>query len=103
MVEHDGLTDARLPVVQKHGGSVVNNLYGRIGSISAIRNGAAHGDPFDTLPWGGLLEVVRDLIHCASRDRITEWQRLRAIHGENLEALLAPPPIAPEETEGPAW
>jgi len=114
--------------VQKYGGAVVRNLYETDAArearlyevqsdrkvkramaavppmtIDAIRNRAAHGDPFDTLPWGGLLEVVRDMIHYASRDRIAEWQRLRAIHGENLEALLAPQPTAPEETEGPSW
>ena len=114
VVEQDGLTDEKLPTVQKCGGAVVRNLYetdearkARLYegqgdrkvkramaaippmTIDAIRNCAAHGDPFDTLPWGGLLEVVRDLIHYASRDRIAEWQRLRAIHGEDLEALLA--------------
>ena len=114
LVERDGLTDDKIPTVQKYGGAVVRNLYETDAArearlyevqgdrkvkramaavppmtIDAIRNRAAHGDPFDTTPWGGLLEVVRDLIHYASRDRVAEWQRLRAIHGENLEALLA--------------
>ena len=30
----------------------------------------AHGDPFDGLPVGGLLELVRDLINYAYRDFI---------------------------------
>ena len=113
LVERDGLTDDKIPTVQKYGGAVVRNLYetdeareARLYevqgdrkvkrameavppmTIDAIRNRAAHGDPFDTLPWGGLLEVVRDLIHYASRDRVAEWQRQRSIHGENLEALF---------------
>lgn len=31
-------------------------------SLSEIRNQLAHGDPFETMPWAGLFEVVRDLI-----------------------------------------
>lgn len=125
VVEQDGLTDDKLPTVQKYGGAILRNLYeadqargARLYEVrdgrkvkrtmvavppitfDAIRNRMAHGDPFDTLPWGGLLEVVRDLIHFASRDRMAEWQRLRAIHGENLEALFADmgqPPDMDEE------
>lgn len=124
LVERDGLTDDKLPMVQKYGGSVVRNLYETDAArdarvyevkgdrkvkramvaappmtIDAIRNRAAHGDPFDTLPWGGLLEVVRDLIHYASRDRIAEWQRLQAIHGEKLEPLFAQMEPPPEEDQ----
>jgi hypothetical protein len=79
MVEEDGLTDDKLPTVQRCGGTVVRNLYEtkaerekRKGSkrmtIVEIRNSLAHGDPFDALPWGGLLEIVRDLIDYAYRD-----------------------------------
>ena len=32
----------------------------------------AHGDPFDGLPTGGLLELVRDLINYAYRDYVAE-------------------------------
>jgi hypothetical protein len=32
----------------------------------------AHGDPFDGLPTGGLLELVRDLINFAYRHYIAE-------------------------------
>ena len=94
VVEQDGLTDEKLPTVQKYGGAVVRNLYETDAArearlyevqgdrkakramaavppmtLDAIRNGAAHGDPFDTFPWGCLLEVVRDLVHYASRPR----------------------------------
>ncbi|OHX36628.1 hypothetical protein BJL95_02920 [Methylomonas sp. LWB] len=73
MVEHDGLVDEKLPIVQKFGGAVVSNLYrekpngqkGKVdqdGTLVGIRNSLAHGDPFDAMPWGSLLEVVRDLI-----------------------------------------
>ena len=41
-------------------------------TLAAIRNSLAHGDPFDGLPWSGLLELVRDLIHYAYRDMISE-------------------------------
>jgi hypothetical protein len=30
--------------------------------LSEIRNRLAHGDPFESMPWAGLFEVVRDLI-----------------------------------------
>jgi hypothetical protein len=39
-------------------------------TLVEIRNRAAHADPFDTMPWGGLLEVVRDVIEYAYRDII---------------------------------
>lgn len=73
MVEHDELVDGKLPIVQKYGGSVVSNFYrvrqngqeGKIdqtGTLVDIRNSLAHGDPFDAMPYGSLLEIVRDLI-----------------------------------------
>jgi hypothetical protein len=40
-------------------------------TLAAIRNSLAHGDPFDDLPWSGLFELVRDLIHYAYRDMIS--------------------------------
>ena len=89
LVEKDGLSDDKLPIVQKYGGAVVVNLYepdearkARVGTprkalipvppmtLVEIRNRAAHADPFDTTPWAGLLEVVRDLIEYAYRDII---------------------------------
>lgn len=68
-----GLVDGKLPIVQKYGGSVVSNLYrvrqnGQVdkidqtGTLVGIRNSLAHGDPFDAMPYGSLLEIVRDLI-----------------------------------------
>jgi len=33
---------------------------------------AAHGDPLEGLPGGGLLELVRDLIEYAYRDYLAE-------------------------------
>jgi hypothetical protein len=67
MVEHDGLTDGAMPIYQKYHWPVVANLYKRkkeepTMTLVDIRNSLAHGDPFDAMPWSGLLEVVRDLI-----------------------------------------
>jgi hypothetical protein len=89
MVEEDGLTDEQLPIFRKYdGGSIVRNLYetneerkargDALPSMNLVerRNRAAHGDPFDTMPAAGLIEVVRDLIEYAYRDFIQE--RLRA-------------------------
>jgi hypothetical protein len=87
MVEKDGLTDDQLPIFDKSGGgSIVRNLYetknGREARGSALppmnlverRNRAAHGDPFDSMPAAGLIEVVRDLIEYAYRDFIRQRQ-----------------------------
>lgn len=72
MIRSDKLTDEKLPIFHKSGRSVIENLCSEKGkkSISgnmnqtlvSIRNSLAHGDPFDSLPWGSLLEIVRDLI-----------------------------------------
>jgi hypothetical protein len=86
MVEDDGLTDDQIPLVRRCGGSVIANLYEPEADRKARcaksprpvppmtlverRNKAAHGDPFDTSPSAGLLEVVRDLIEYAYRDII---------------------------------
>lgn len=83
MAEHDGLTDQILPIAQRCGQPVVRYLYETDAAIEArktvggpepntlarIRNGLAHGDPFDGLNWPGLLEIVRDLIEYAYRRR----------------------------------
>ena len=67
MVEVDGLTDDKMPSYQKYGWPCVANLYkdkrkdSRM-TLVWVRNSLAHGDPFDSLPWSGLLEIVRDLI-----------------------------------------
>jgi hypothetical protein len=83
MVEQDGLSDDKIGLCKRTGGNVVSLLIVRDvrGStdenvrtqrLSEIRNGLAHGDPFDSLPWSGLLELVRDLIEYAYRDMIFE-------------------------------
>ena len=86
MVELDGLTNEKLPMFEKYGGVIIENLYEMKAArdarkntdvvppmtLSEIRNSLAHGDPFDTLPWSGLLELVHDLIEYAYRDRIAE-------------------------------
>lgn len=92
MVEEDGLTDERLPIFRKYdGGSIVRNLYETQDERKARgvalppmnlverRNRAAHGDPFDTTPAAGLIEVVRDLIEYAYRDFIQERRRAPSI------------------------
>ena len=92
MVDGDGLTDALLPFTRCYGGSIIPVLRGRRipgpGSstpdasrptLAAIRNSLAHGDPFDVLPWSGLLELVRDLIEYAYRSYLQEAQAAASV------------------------
>lgn len=73
MVESDGLTDAQIPMVTRCGGTAVDQLTGETRpTLAERRNTLAHGDPFEGLPTGGLLELVRDLINFAYRDYIAE-------------------------------
>ncbi|VVU50137.1 hypothetical protein BAN20980_02847 [Burkholderia anthina] len=86
MVEKDGLTDASLTFTKLYGGSVISLLYESKASrdaakkngmpkaitLAGIRNSLAHGDPFDGLPWAGLLELIRDLIEYAYRSYLQE-------------------------------
>lgn len=68
MVTADGLSDDQMPMVARYGGSVVGQLIGTTKpTLAERRNAMAHGDPFDGLPIGGLLELVRDLIAFAYR------------------------------------
>ena len=90
--EKDSLKDEKIPMFKKYGGSIVANLYetdasskARTGTtvastmtLAEIRNSLVHGDPFDALPWSGLLELVRDLVEYAYRDFIAEWTRFRS-------------------------
>jgi hypothetical protein len=78
MVEHDDLTDEKLPMQRRCGlGSIVKRLTGEAKpTIANIRNDLAHGYPFDGLPQAGLLEVVRDLIEYAYRGMIAECATL---------------------------
>jgi hypothetical protein len=74
MVEQDGLTDQKVPMLQKcGGGTVVGLLTGKSKpTLAERRNGLAHGDPFGLSGAGsfcaGLFELVRDLIDYAYRD-----------------------------------
>ncbi|HTV67751.1 MAG TPA: hypothetical protein VMF90_04370 [Rhizobiaceae bacterium] len=73
MVDTDGLTDAQIPMVVRCGGTAVGQLTGETHpTLAERRNSLAHGDPFDGLPTGGLLELVRDLINFAYRHYIAE-------------------------------
>lgn len=73
MVEGDGLTDASIPMVVRCNGTAIGQLTGETEpTLAQRRNRAAHGDPFDGMPVGGLLELVRDLITYAYRDLIAE-------------------------------
>ncbi len=68
----DDLTDEKIPLVARNGGTVIGRLTGEHGpTIADIRNSLAHGDPFEGAPWGSLLELVRDLVHYAYRRRET--------------------------------
>lgn len=67
--EHDGLTDDKVAMIRRCGGTVIDLLSGtRQPNLAEIRNDLAHGYPFDGFPWAGLLELVRDLIEYAYRD-----------------------------------
>ena len=84
LVIEDHVTDNALPFTRRYGGSVHNILFETDAArearkayggpeqttLASIRNGLAHGDPFDGLPWNGLLELIRDLIEYAYRDMI---------------------------------
>lgn len=73
MVESDGLTDAQIPMIVRCGGNAVGQLTGDAQpTLAERRNKLAHGDPFDGLPTGGLLELARDLINFAYRHYIAE-------------------------------
>lgn len=79
MVESEGLTDAQIPMVVRCGGTVVGQLTGETRpTLAERRNTLAHGDPFEGLPTGGLLELVRDLINFTYRDYIAEAATLGA-------------------------
>lgn len=45
-------------------------------TLAEGRNALAHGDPFDELPTGGLLELVSDLINYAYRHYLAECASL---------------------------
>lgn len=75
MVTGDGLIDADIPMVVRCNGAAVGQLTGETRpTLAERRNLLAYGDPFDGLPAGGLLELVRDLINYAYRGYIAEAQ-----------------------------
>lgn len=79
MVDCDGLTDAQIPMVVRCGGTAVGQLIGTTHpTLAERRNALAHGDPFDGLPTGGLLDLVRDLINYAYRHYLAEAESLLA-------------------------
>ena len=61
MVEEDGLTDEKVPMLQKCGGGTVGSLPN--GSIKPTlaerRNGLAHGDPFRHCPGAGSEKLTK--------------------------------------------
>lgn len=73
MVTKDGLTDDQIPMIVRCGGTAIGQLTGETKpTLADRRNALAHGDPFDGLPTGGLLELVRDLINFAYRFYLAE-------------------------------
>jgi len=67
--DKDGLTDDKLPMIQRSGGKAICFLTGEgHPTLAERRNDLAHGYPFESGPIGGLLELVRDLIDYAYRD-----------------------------------
>jgi len=80
MIKVDGLEVSALPSIRRYGGRSIPlvTIHGvdtaelRQTTLVSIRNNLAHGDPFDGLPWGGLLELVQDLIEYAYRDLIAD-------------------------------
>jgi len=71
MVDLDGLTDEKIPLVRRTGGSVVGRLTAEsVPTLADIRNVRAHGNPFGSGFEAGLLELVRDLIAYAYRESI---------------------------------
>ena len=57
MIDHDGLPAALHNEPKRAAGN----------ALDTIRNALAHGDPFNSLPWGGLFESMREVITHAYR------------------------------------
>lgn len=71
IVSADGLTDQKIPVIARCGGTAIAFLTGDARpSLADRRNDLAHGEPLGAHPVGGLFELVRDLINYAYRDFI---------------------------------
>jgi hypothetical protein len=102
MIECDGLTDTIFPFAQRYSGEhqgVVSALYEKEAerqkrteqakaaktdpsrmtspepiTLATIRNGLTHGEALEGFPWGGLLEIVKDLIEYAYRTCIADME-----------------------------
>jgi len=73
LVDEEGLTDAQIPMIVRCGGTAIGQITGDVKpTLDERRNAMAHGDPFDGLPVGGLVELVRDLIMFAYRHFLAE-------------------------------
>jgi hypothetical protein len=67
MVEKDGLTPRAIASLARNKVSEIGPVFQ---NLLRIRNGLAHGDPFDGQHQVGLIELVRDLIDYAYRTSI---------------------------------
>lgn len=91
LVEVDGLADADIPMIARCGGTAIGQLSGNIRpSLTERRNALAHGDPFEGLATGGLLELVRDLINFAYRHNIAEAESIGSSAGSNTVPTTLP-------------
>lgn len=80
-----------LPVIVRCGGSAIGHLTGAVRpSLAQRRNTLAHGDPFEGLSTGGLLELVRDLINFAYRHYLAEAESLSIAEGSDLTLTNTP-------------
>jgi len=90
MHRRGGLTDDQLPCIRKYGGSVMRLLTVEADpNLADMRNVRAHVNPFGSGYQSGLLELVRDLIEYAYRDRI------RTAKGSISGARSIPPSSTP--------
>jgi len=94
MVREEKLTDDTIPIARKCGLKIMPVLTGKTRvvngdkeqdvpyypSLADMRNIRAHGNPFDSAPTAGLIELIRDLIEIAYRPRIEEAERIRSAH-----------------------
>jgi hypothetical protein len=98
MALHDDLTDEVFAFSQRYASTVVGALFETDSArelrneaakravenpsrfapdepitLATIRNGLAHADAFEGWPWSGLLELIKDLIEYAYRERIDQY------------------------------
>jgi len=96
MVERDGLSDDQIPMNRRCGpaSKAIGRLTGESRpSLSDLRNDLAHGAPIDGFPWAGLLELARDLIDYAYRDRpLSQNSARESSSGGDADGLAARAP-----------